>query len=385
MADPRSRLRSALIGLALALFAAGLLLFWTAPDPEQVAPAGEAAALRAVKTQRVRAVPIRSRAEFAGVLEARRSVQLFAETHGAVTRLGAEALDRVEAGQLLLAVDPFQAEVAVERAVATLARSESELALARSNLERRRSLAQRSVASDADLEDAENGEKVAAAALRQSRAELERTRDDLRKKTIAAPFAGVLRSFRVEQGEYVREGQQLGELLDLETARVVIGLSDRQIVMVRSGQPVEVAVEAYPGESFAGSILRVGAASDPSSRKFPVEVELPNPEGRLLPGMIATVAFDLGGEQARTLIPREASVEEFGLRFVWVIEQEELEEQQGGALVARRRRVGVRAMPFRPAEFEVLSGVAEGEEIALTGTRQLREGERVKRDGTPKR
>ena len=266
--------------------------------------------------------------------------------------------------------------------MATLARSESELALARSNLERRRSLAQRSVASDADLEDAENAEKVAAAALRQSRAELERVRDDLEKKTIEAPFAGVLRSFRVEQGEYVREGQQLGELLDLETARVVIGLSDRQIVMVRSGQPVEVAVEAYPGESFAGSILRVGAASDPSSRKFPVEVELPNPEGRLLPGMIATVAFDLGAEQARTLIPREASVEEYGLRFVWVIEQE---ERKGGALVARRRRVGVRALPFRPAEFEVLSGVAEGEEIALTGTRQLREGERVKRDGTAKR
>ena len=198
----------------------------------------------------------------------------------------------------------------------------------------------------------------------------------------AAPFAGVLRSFRVEQGEYVREGQALGELLDLETARVVIGLSDRQIVVVRSGQPVEVAVEAYPGESFAGSILRVGAASDPSSRKFPVEVELPNPEGRLLPGMIATVAFDLGPEQPRTLIPREASGEEFGLRFVWVVEQE---EGEGGALMARRRRVEVRALPFRPAEFEVLSGLAEGEKIALTGTRQLREGERVRRDGTPPR
>ena len=64
---------------------------------------------------------------------------------------------------------------------------------------------------------------------------------------------------------------------------------------------------------------------------------------------------------------------------VWVIEQE------GGALVARRRRVGVRPLPFHPAEFELLSGVAEGEEIALTGTRQLREGERVRRDGTPMR
>ena len=275
-------------------------------------------------------------------------------------------------------------EAGVERPSASLGVCERDLARARSNLERGRSLAQRSVASAPYLADAENAEKFAAAALRQSRDELERARDDLQKKSIAAPFAGVLRSFRVEQGEYVREGQQLGELLDLETARVVIGLSDRQIVMVRSGQPVEVAVEAYPGESFAGSILRVGAASDPSSRKFPVELELPNPEGRLLPGMIATVAFDLGPERPGALIPREASVEEFGLRFVWVIEQEE-QQEEGGALVARRRLVGVRAVPFRPAEFEVLSGVAEGEEIALTGMRQLREGERVRRDGTPTR
>ena len=117
MAEQRSRLRSALIGLALALFATGLLLFWTAPDPERVAPAGEAVALRAVKTQRVRAVPIRSRAAVAGVLEARRSVQLFAETHGAVMQVGAEALDRVEAGQLLFGVESAVADE--ERAVST--------------------------------------------------------------------------------------------------------------------------------------------------------------------------------------------------------------------------------------------------------------------------
>jgi membrane fusion protein (multidrug efflux system) len=379
MAERRPSLRTSLIGVAAALLVGGALLVWSAPDPEQVAGADPGPQLRPVQALRIRAVPVRSRAQLAAVLQPRRSVEIFSETSGPVVQVGAEALDRVEEGRLLVAVEPLAAEVEVERAVANLARSESELALARSNLERRSSLARRSVASDADLEEAQNAEKVAAAVLSQSRAELRKARDDLAKKTISAPFAGVLRSFDVEEGEYVGEGQKLGELLDLSTARARLGLTDRQVVAVRAGQRVDVAVEAHPGSAFEGEILRVGAAADPVNKKFPVEVELPNPDGLLLPGMVVRVRLDLDEPQLRALIPHEATVEEFGLRFVWVIE----EEQEDA--VVRRRRVEVRALPFRPGELEVLSGLAEGDEIALGATRQLRDGERVRREGVAPR
>ncbi len=379
MPERRASLQLALIGCAIALVVGGVILFHTAPEAVRVSTADEDARLRAVATRVLRLVPVRSRAEVAGVLEARRSVQIFAETRGSVLEVGADELDRVEAGQLLVKIDPLLAEVAVERAAATVARNRSELALASSNLARRRLLAKRSVTSDADLEDAENAEKVAVAVLRQSRADLTQARDDLTKKTITASFAGVLRSFQVEVGEYVGEGQKLGELLDLGTARVILGLSDRQVVAVQAGQRVTVAVEAYPEERFDGSILRVGAASDAVSRKFPVEVEIPNGERRLLPGMVARVFLDLDQPQPRAVIPREATVDEFGLRFVYRI------EEQSGILVARRRRVSVRALPFRPGEFEVLSGLAEGDEIALTATRQLRDGERIRRNGKVER
>jgi membrane fusion protein (multidrug efflux system) len=377
LARRRPSLRSLLIGATLALVTGGLLLFQTAPEPERVAAAGEAASLREVATQRVRAVPIRSRAEVAGVLEARRSVRLFGETRGPVIAVGAEQLDRVDAGQMLVTIDPLLAEVAVERAEAAVTRTRSQLALERSNLERLRSLAEGGVASPSDLDDAVNAERVASATLRESRAELVRARDDLGKKIIAAPFAGVLRSFPIEVGEYVSEGQRLAELLDLETARVSIGLSDREVVAVRGGHRVGVQVEAYPGESFEGTILRVGAAADVVHKKFPVEVELPNPAGRLLPGMVVRVSLELGEAEPRKLIPRDATVDEFGLRFVYVVERDAAD----GPLVARRRRVAVRPLPFQPADFEVVSGLAEGDEIAVTGIRQLRDGERVHRNG----
>jgi RND family efflux transporter MFP subunit len=377
----RPSLRSVLIGLGVALVAGGVLLRWTAPKPEQLAPLGEATTVRRIETRRVRALPVRAQVDVAGVLEPRRSVKLYAETRGPVIGAGAEELDRVDAGQLLVEIDPLLARVAVEQAQAALARTQSELALARSNLDRRRSLAGRGVASVSDLDDASNAERVAAAALREARAELTRARDELTKKAITAPFAGVLRSFPVEVGEYVQEGQRLAELLDLGTARAKLGLADREVVAVRAGQPVRARVEVYPGEDFEGAILRVGAASDATTKKFPVEVELPNAEGRLLPGMIVRVLFDLGESRERMLIPRDATADEFGLRFVYKVAA----EAGGERLVARRRRVGVRSVPFRPAVFEVVEGLVEGDEIAITGVRELRDGETVQRDGTEPR
>lgn len=377
MADGRrSPLRPLLLGGALLLVIAGTLLFLTAPEPELVEAAGEAATRRSVVTLRVRPVSVRAATEVSGMLDPRRSVDLFAETRGPVVEIGAEELDRVEAGQLLARLDPLLAEVAVERAEAAVNRTRSELALARSNLARRQSLTGQGVASESALEDAQNAERVAAAALREALAERVRARDDLAKKTIVAPFAGVLRSFRVDVGEYLSEGQQLAELLDVTSARLTIGLADREVVAVRPGQKVAVDVEAYPNETFTGEVLRVGAASDPVDKKFPVEIELANADGRLLPGMVARVTLDLGELPERLIIPREASLDEFGLRFVYVIES-----NGAGDLVARQRRVQVRPLPFRPADLHVVAGLSEGEEVAVSGIRQLRDGEHVRRAG----
>lgn len=367
-------LRWSLLGATALLVVVGLLLDATAPEPEALAPAGEDRVLPEVTAIRVAAVPVVARTRVSGVLEPRRSVQIFAETRGPVIAIGAEALDRVTAGLALVEIDPLQAEVAVERAGAAVTRAESELALAMSNFDRRSSLAERGVTSTSVLEDAENSRKVGTAVQRDAIAELKRARDDLAKKTIRAPFDGVLRSFDVDVGEYVGEGQKLGELLDTRTARVTIGLRDRDVVAVAPGQTVEVRVEAYGGETFEGTVLRVGAASDEETGKFPVEVEIPNDAGRLLPGMVASVTLEFSEAGERMLIPRDAAMLEFGLHSVFVVEA----ERGGGVAVAKRRRVELRSLPFRPAELEVVSGLEPGQRVVVSGVRQLRDGDAVR-------
>ena len=119
---------------------------------------------------------------------------------------------------------------------------------------------------------------------------------------------------------------------------MTVGVSDRQVVAVRPGAEVEVDVEALPGEPFAGRVLRVGSATDSDTRKFPVEVEVENPDWRLLPGM-----------------------------------------------VARRRRIQVRDVAFQPGVLQVDAGLEAGEMIATTGMRQLSDGASVefRAEGAP--
>ncbi|MGH0029078.1 MAG: efflux RND transporter periplasmic adaptor subunit [Myxococcota bacterium] len=371
--QPNRRLLRGLLIATAVLVLAGIALRLTAPKPPPVAAAGEGASAIEVRTLAVAFTPRRDRAVLSGVLEAKRRVRLSAETNGRVLEVGAEELDPVEAEQVLVRIDPLRARVAVERAAAAVTRAESELSLARTSLERQQSLKERDVTSESAFDDASNRRRVAQASIRDARAQLEHARDELARKTIRAPFAGVLASFEVEPGEYVREGQELGELLDLSTARTTLGLSDRQVVGVVPGARVPVRVEALPNEVFDGRVLRVGVAAERDSRKFPVEVEIRNDARRLLPGMIARVELDLGTDQDRIVVPREALIEEFDLRFVYVVERDE-----DGALRARQRRVSTRDLPFDPGHVEVIDGLESGERVAVGGVQSLRNGALVR-------
>lgn len=370
------RAQVVLWGTIGALVLGGIVLRATAPSPDPVAAAGEGAAAPEVTALELAKVRRADRVVASGVLEARRSVRISSETAGRVLEVGAEALDPVEAGQLLVQIDPLRARVAVERAQAAVTRAESELGLARTSLERLQSLRERAVASESALDDAHNRARVAESAIRDARAQLAEARDELARKTIRAPFAGVLRSFELERGEVVGVGQEIGELLDLESARVTIGLSDRQIVSLRPGAPVTVALEAYGGERFPGRVLRVGAAADEATKRFPLEIEVDNADRRLLPGMVARVELDLAARTERLLVPREALVSEFGLGFVFVLTPDER-----GELRAHRRRVTSRELPFDPALVEISSGLEEGERIAVSEVRALRDGMRVRTRG----
>jgi RND family efflux transporter MFP subunit len=364
--------------ITLALVAGAFLLFATAPrDDDESTESGKQARLRRVETAVVLPRHLSAEVALSGVLDADRHVRLSAESAGRVVRTHASALDSVAKGALLIEIDPLPAAIAMRQADARVLRAESELALARSESRRSVSLVERHVLSDAEMEGSTNRLRVAEAMLAEARASLEQARDEQEKRQLRAPFAGALRSFPIQEGEFVHVGQEVAELLDLDNLVLDLGLSDRDVVWVKPNSEVEIRVEALPERVFQGRIRRVGAAAAERSRKFPVEVEIVNADRLLLPGMVALARFDLGRRAELLAIPREAVLRDLGVSSVFVLGPADAE----GRHQLQRRPIRTRPIAFQPTIIEVLAGIEAGESIAVSEIKRLHDGEWIRPAG----
>jgi len=291
--------------------------------------------------------------ELAGVLEPLRSTWVAAEIAGSVVDVPVEEYARVEKGTLLLQLDPAlpEAEAIRARALHSLAVDE---------LERQKRLGSRSVASKAELDRAIAEERRAYASLLEARTRLSHTR-------ITAPFDGLVNSLELDPGAYVQPGTQIAQVLDISKIELTVLVGDRQISALAPGAAARVRVDPLGNETVEGRIVRVGGAPQETSQRYPVVVGLDNPEGRLLPGMLAHVQFEIGSRRA-IRIPARAVVREFELDYVFTIETDDR---------VRRARVTTRPVAFRPDRVEITDGIEVGARIVVSNVGQLSNATRV--------
>lgn len=370
-----NRVSLAFIGCAVALTAGGVLLMVTTPRT----PVSEAAVDESAQTAsylrvpglEVRARSTRERIEVPGVIQPIRHVLLAAEVAGRIAAIGAREHTAVNEGQMIVQLDQSLPKAAVKRAEAAVLRTRSAHRLAELDLERQENLFKRGVSSQAELDRAVSQEHATLGALREAEATLIEAEELLTKSTIRAPFAGVLANFDLEVGDRLETGGRVGEILDLSQVEIEIGVTDREIVALKPGDAATLEVGVFPNRRFEGRVRSIGSALDAEMRKFPVEVVADNPAGVLLPGMVARVACEIGDERQVIRIPRQATIEEFGLNYVFVLDPEENHR------VARRQRVALRPVAFRPAEVEIVEGVESGDFIVAANLRSVSDGLRV--------
>jgi membrane fusion protein (multidrug efflux system) len=358
------------------LLAGFVFLLATAPDGGDSGAPSPDRGRRVVSSTLVSEQLIDAEVRLSGILEADREVRLSAESSGRVVVMGAQALDAVTKGQILLEIDPIPAEIAVRQAQAQVDRTESELALATAQSRRSTSLAEREVLSQSEIDSTKSRLGVARAALASARAQLDRALDDRAKRTIRAPFSGVLRSFQPQEGEFVRIGQEVGELVSLDMLTLEVGLTDRDIAWVPQGSKAEIFVEAMPDRVFEGVAQRIARAANADNRKFPVEIEVPNSNRNLRPGMVAQARIELARSTRILAIPREAVLSQLGVSSVFLSEDEPDTDLQR----LRQIPIRVRPVPFRATLVEVVSGLEPGQRIATSDLRQLSDNELVSLD-----
>ncbi len=282
-----------------------------------------------------------------GATRAARSVRIVPSTSGLVTRIAFAAGQRVQAGALLVELDSASERAAVREA-------ESELANLRAQMARAESLRARKLLSAADLDELR-------AKLGMAEARLEAARGQLQKRSVRAPFGGVVGLRNVDLGGYVDSSTVLTTLDDLETVELEFRIPERYFSAVKTGQPVAATSVAFPGRTFAGAVREVDTRIDPATRAFRVRAELPNPDAALPDGLFMAVGLVIAERDNAILVPEEAVIREGGQSYVYVV---------GEGIAAK---TAITTGQRRDAAVEVLAGLAPGSEVVTKGHQSLRD------------
>jgi len=195
---------------------------------------------------------LEERIDATGELVAKEDAQIASEVSGRITEILVDEGDAVEAAQVLLEIDPERRNLELADARAGLTEAGAALGEQERDYQRARTLHERGIASDADLDQSET-----ALALARSRAESARARVGVaeravRDASVRAPFAGLVARREVSRGEFVNAGQPLFELVALDPVEVEFYLAERDSSRVTVGQEVRVSVAPFPGETFRG-------------------------------------------------------------------------------------------------------------------------------------
>ena len=206
--------------------------------------------------------------------------------------------------------------------------------------------------------------------IEQARAQLDVQREvvaNLKKNIeVRSPISGVVTARNYESGDLFAQ-QPILHIMQIDPLKVIVNISEQFFPQVKVGMPVDLYVDIFPGEIFAGRVSLIYPALDAATRTFKVEVTVPNGAGRLRPGMYARTAFDMGGKTG-VMVPDVAVQKQVGSseRYVYVIVGDTVAERRS---VEVGRQVGDRV--------DILRGVASGEQVAVTALSKLFDGARV--------
>ena len=300
-----------------------------------------------------------------GTVAAVQGVMVSADLPGIVGRIAFESGRAVQQGEVLVELDTRQEQ-------AQLTAAEAELELARLTLERMTRLVEQDAVSRAEFDNAAAAHTQAGARIREIRATIER-------KTIRAPFSGVLGIREVNLGQYLTAGAPVVPLQSLNPIYVNLGIPQQYAGEMTPGRTVRITATDVGNTTFSGRITAVDAVVDEATRNVRVQATLSNRGGRLRPGMFVRTQVMLGASDS--VVPLPASAISYAPYGDSVFIVTELKDPDGRAYRGVRQQV-VTVGRARGDRVAVLSGIQPGDEVVTSGVFKLRNGAAVQVNNT---
>ena len=236
-----------------------------------------------------------------GQAEAWRRTKITAQVAGRIDRVPVREAEVVGAGEVLLALDPIDYELQLERAQARLAQAQAQFR-EQTLFDDRADLSAEVREERREAARLKSGVREAEIGVREAEINLERTR-------VRAPFPGRVASLLVVPGERVGAGTELMEVVDVDPIKVHVQVLEGELAHLAPGRRANVRFSAFPDEVFVGTIETINPVVDQTTRTAKVTVIVPNPGARILPGMYARVELEAQRIPDRILVPRSAILE----------------------------------------------------------------------------
>jgi membrane fusion protein (multidrug efflux system) len=311
-------------------------------------PAGPAAG--GPPTVPVKAVPVRvgvvtNDVTAVGTLLANEAITVRPEIDGLIQSIHFDEGQSVGRGAHLVTIEPSEYK-------ARLSQAQADVVLDRQRLQRAKDLFAKKFISQQALDEAQGN-------LARSNARREEAAARLKKTVISAPFTGTIGMRSVSPGQYVKAGDNIVRLESTSPIKLDFKVPETFLSRIKKDQEVQVRVDAYPAETFAGRIYAIQPGLDEQTRTVWLRANVPNMESKLRPGMFARVSLILEKVGDAIVIPEQAIVPKGNDSLVLKVVNEKAE--------VVKVKLGTR----RPGEVQVLEGLAANDVVVTDGQAKL--------------
>jgi HlyD family secretion protein len=247
-----------------------------------------------------------------GSLGAVRTVQVGTQVSGQISAIYVDFNSKVKKGQLIARIDPTLQQQAVADAQAGVERAQATLAQTKAEYDRNKLLHDQKIVTDPEFNTAQLNYQLAKANATSAQIALDKARQNLSYTSIYAPIDGIVVERDMDVGQTVAASLSAPQLFviakDLSQMQILATVDESDIGQIKTDQPVSFTVQAYPGRTFTGTVsqVRINSTTVNNVVNYTAVVAVANPDGKLLPGMTATVKFLIGSANDALSVPNAA-------------------------------------------------------------------------------
>lgn len=356
----------------LVLITAGAVTFFNrSSEADALAKETEAVSIPTVAVVQPQSEPGNDELVLPGNLQAFEESPIFARTNGYLLRWTKDIGSKVKKGELLAVIDTPEVDQELSQARAAREQVKSALELAKISADRWANLRKSDSVSQQEADQQASGYQQAQANLAAADANVRRLEQLESFKNVYAPFSGVLTRRNVDPGALINSGagtagSQLFNIARVDPLRVYVSVPQAYAPAMKVGVKATVTLQEFPGQKFLGTVARTADAIDPATRTLNTEVDVPNKDGKLLPGSFGQVHFATGTSVPRITVPVNAMLFRAEGPRVAVVDKDEKVHLRP---ISIGRDFG--------ATLEILGGIEPSDQVIINPSDSLEEGQKV--------